>query len=111
MGGRSSSKMAAGRRPSVLLHGVQDAQQVDEEVDDVQVQVDGGQDVLLRGQLVHQKVCVVDDEPAEDQRSGAGEEQLCRLVVEEHLRGENPIIPIVRNFVASNTRRMPYILR
>ena len=106
MGGRSSTKMVAGPHPSVLFHGVQDAQQVDKEVDDVQVQVDGGQDVLLRGQLVHQKVRVVDDEPAEDQRTGAGKEQLCRLVVEEHLGGDNPHNPILSDFVASNTRTM-----
>lgn len=32
---------------SVLLHGVEDAQDVEEEIDNVQVEVDGGQDVFL----------------------------------------------------------------
>lgn len=71
--------------PSVLLHGVEDAQDVQEEVDDVQVEVDGGQYVLLRWQLAHQNVCVVDDEAAEEQSPSAGEHQLHRVVVEENL--------------------------
>lgn len=74
-------------RSSVLLHGVEDAQDVDEEVDDVQVQVDGGQDVLLGGQPVHQQVGVIDDEAAEDQRPSTREQQLRHLIVEEQLEG------------------------
>uniref|UniRef100_A0A8D3D290 Beta-2-microglobulin n=1 Tax=Scophthalmus maximus TaxID=52904 RepID=A0A8D3D290_SCOMX len=44
---------------SVLLHGVEDAQDVQKEVDDVQVEVDGGQDVLLWRQLLHQQAVFV----------------------------------------------------
>lgn len=54
-----------------------------EEVDDVQVEVNGGQDVLLRGQLVHQQMGVIDDEAAEEQCSGASKHQLRGLIVEE----------------------------
>lgn len=39
--------------------------------------------MLLGGELVHQQVGVVDDEPTEDQRPGAGEDQLCCFVVEK----------------------------
>lgn len=58
-----------------------------EEVDDVQVQVDGGQDVLLGRQLLHQQVRVVDDEATEDQGAGAGHDELGAVAVEEELRG------------------------
>lgn len=68
---------------SVLLHGVNDTQDVQEEVDDVQVEVDGGQDVFLGGELLHQQVGVIDDETAEDQGSGSGQDQLCAVTVEE----------------------------
>ena len=59
-----------------------------EEVDDVQVQVDGGQDVLLGGQLVHQEMGVIDDEAAEQQSPGTGKHQLRGVVVEEELTME-----------------------
>lgn len=75
-------------RPSVLLHGVQETQDVQEEVDNVQVEVDGGQDVLLGRELLHQQVGVVDDEATEDQGPGSGHDQLCAVTVEEELRRE-----------------------
>lgn len=56
-----------------------------EQVNDVQVQVDGGQDVLLRGQLVHQQVGVKDDEATEHKGSSTSEHQLHRLIVEKQL--------------------------
>lgn len=72
--------------PSVLLHRVQDTEDVQEEVDNVQVEVDGCQDVLLRGELLHQQVGVVDDEAAEDQSPSSSEHQLCAVTVEEELQ-------------------------
>lgn len=39
---------------SVLLHRVEDTQDVQEQVDNVEVEVDRGQDVFLRGELLHQ---------------------------------------------------------
>lgn len=54
-----------------------------EQVDDVQVEVDGGQDVLLWGELLHQHVGVVDDEATEDQSTGSSHDQLCAVAVEE----------------------------
>lgn len=54
-----------------------------EEVDNVQVEVDGGQDVLLRGELLHQQAGVIDDEAAEDQRPGSSHDQLYAVTVEE----------------------------
>lgn len=58
-----------------------------EEVNDVQVQVNGGQDVFLRGQLVHQKVGVIDDEATEQQSSCTSKYQLHCVVLEEELGG------------------------
>ena len=37
-----------------------------EEIDDVQVEVYGSQDVLLRGELLHQQAGVIDDEATEN---------------------------------------------
>lgn len=76
---------------SVLLHGVQDTQDVQEEIDDVQVEVDGGQDVLLGGELFHQQVGVIDDETAEDQSPGPGQNQLCAVTVKEELQREERV--------------------
>jgi len=56
---------------------------VQEEVDDVQVEVDGGQDVLLGRELLHQQVCVVDDEATEDQGPHSRHDQLSAVAVEE----------------------------
>lgn len=70
---------------SVLLHGVQDAEDVQEEVDDVQVEVDGGQHMLLGRQLVHEEVGVIDDEGTEEEGPGPSVYQLHCVVVEEQL--------------------------
>lgn len=72
----------------MLLHGVEHTQDVQEEVDNVQVEVDGSQDVFLGGELLHQKVGVVDDEAAEDQGPGSGKDQLCAVTVEKELERE-----------------------
>lgn len=70
----------------MLLHRVEDAQNVQEEVDDVQVEVNGGQDVLLRRELLHQHAGVVDDEATEDQGASSSQEQTCIVTVEEELQ-------------------------
>lgn len=75
----------------MLLHGVQDTQDVQEEIDDVQVEVDGGQDVLLGGELFHQQVGVIDDEAAEDQSPCPGQNQLCAVTVKEELQREQRV--------------------
>lgn len=61
-----------------------------EEVDNVQVEVDGGQDVLLGRELLHQQVGVIDDEATEDQSPRSRHDQLGGVAVEEELRGEQP---------------------
>lgn len=70
----------------MFLHGVENAQDVQEQVDYVQVQIDGCQDVFLGGQLMHQQVGIENDEPAEQQSSSPGEDQLHCVVVEEKLK-------------------------
>lgn len=70
----------------MLLQGVEDPQDMQEQVDDVQVQVYGGQDVLFRRQLLHQEAGVEDDEATENERSGSGQKQLRAVTVEEELR-------------------------
>ena len=47
---------------SLSVDFLKDLEDLDEEVDDVQVQLDGGQDVLLGGHAGHDHLGVVDDE-------------------------------------------------
>lgn len=77
-----------GLQHSVLLHRVEDAENVQEEVDNVQVEVNGGQDVLLRRELLHQHAGVIDDEATEDQGPSSSQEQTCIVTVEEELQRE-----------------------
>lgn len=76
------------KQHSVLLHRVEDAENVQEEVDNVQVEVNGGQDVLLRRELLHQHAGVIDDEATEDQGPSSSQEQTCIITVEEELQRE-----------------------
>lgn len=69
----------------MFLHGVEDAQDVQEQVDDIQVEIDGCQDVLLWGQLVHQQMGIENNEAAEQQSSGPSKHQLHSVIVEEEL--------------------------
>ena len=64
---------------------LQDAEDVDEQVEEVQVEVDGGQYVLLRGQLVHYHVHVKHDEATEQQSSSNGDDKVKCLVPNEYL--------------------------
>lgn len=68
----------------VLIDSLQYAQYVDEQVDDIHVQVDGGQDVLLRRQVLHHHLRVVDDEQAEDEGASDGDQQLKQGVLDKH---------------------------
>ncbi len=70
----------------MFLHGVEDAQDIDEQVDYIQVQIDGCQDVLLWWQLMHQQVSIENNEPAEQQSSSSSEDQLHCVIVEEKLK-------------------------
>lgn len=69
----------------MLLHVVQNTQDMQEEVDNVQVEVDGGQNVLLRGELLHQHVGIVDDKATEDKCPSSSQDQFCTITVEEKL--------------------------
>lgn len=70
----------------MFLQGIKNAQDIQEEVDYVQVQIDGRQDMFLWWQLVHQQVCIKNDKPTEEQRSGSSENQLHSVVVDEDLK-------------------------
>ena len=69
----------------MFLHGVKETQNVQEKVYNVQVEVDGGQDVFLRGELFHKQVGVVDYETAEDESPGSSQDHLCAVIIEEEL--------------------------
>ena len=56
-----------------------------EKVYNVQVEVDGGQDVFLRGELLHKQVGVVDYETAKDESPRSSQDQLCAVIIEEEL--------------------------
>ena len=72
-----------GRRSLALAHRTQDVQ---EEVDDVEVEVDGGVHVVLGRDALHDHLCVEDDEEGEEDGSPDGEAARHRLAREEHLR-------------------------
>lgn len=69
----------------VLPHGLQQTQNVEKKVEKVQIEVDGGHDVLLSGHLVHDHVCVKYDEATEDQRSPNSQHKLQSLTPKEYL--------------------------
>lgn len=75
----------ADRIPLVSAESLHDAEDVEEEVDKVEVEIDRGQDVLLRRQLVHDHVRVKDDEAAEEDCASDGEDKLQRLAPEKQL--------------------------
>ena len=66
---------------------MENPQDVDEEVDKVEIEVDGGEDVLLRRELVHDDVSVKDDEATEEQSTTNRENKLESLAPEEQLPG------------------------
>lgn len=69
-----------------LLAVTHDAQDVDEEVEDVQVEVDGAEDVLVCAELVHEQLSVDDDKGAEEEGATHAQEHLhARVEREEEL--------------------------
>lgn len=73
----------------VLFHWIQDSKNLNEQINHVQIQVDWGQDVFLRGKFVHQHVSVEHNECREQQGTGYGIHQLKCLTVEEELKGNS----------------------
>ena len=69
-----------------LFHWIEDSEDFDEQVNHVQVQVDGRQNVFLRGEFVHQHVSVENNESREQQGTGNCIHQLKCLTVEEKLK-------------------------
>lgn len=69
----------------VSPRSLHEAQDVDEEIDEIEVEVDGRKDVLLRGHLVHDHVSVKDDEATEESSPAHRDDKLGSLAPEEHL--------------------------
>ena len=65
---------------------LEDTQDVDKQVNKVQVEVDGGNDVLLRRELVHDDVGVKDDKTTEQHSPSNGQHKLQCLAPEEQLQ-------------------------
>ena len=85
-GGSGRKHKSQARLPvGVLFPLAQDAQDVQEEVEDVQVEVDGRQDVFLRRQLVQHHLRVHDDEEGEKHSAPYGDPSLHQLPGEKHL--------------------------
>jgi len=78
---------------SVLTSRLHDAEDVDKQVDEVQVEVDGSHDVLLWRQLVHDHVSVKYDKAAEEQGTSNGEDKFYSLTPEEQLHNDVQILP------------------
>ena len=62
---------------------LKDSQNIAEEVDEVQVEVDGSQDVLLGGEDVHDEMCVEDNEATDDHGTCYGQHKLQGRAPEE----------------------------
>lgn len=65
---------------------VKDSEYVEEEIDDVEVQVDGGEDVFFRGQGGHHHLCVEDEEEAEQDGADEGEGDFEPWALDEQLQ-------------------------
>ena len=65
------------------------AQQVKEEIDDIEIEVDGRVNVLLRRDLVHNHVSVKDDEQREENCSSSSQSTVHCLALEKHLTNTN----------------------
>lgn len=75
-------------RVSVVGLAVEDPQNSEEEVDDVQIQRDGGSNFLLHVIMSHDQLRVHENVPAEDERRNPPIYQLSRAVVREESRHE-----------------------
>ena len=65
---------------------LQNLEDLDEEVDDVQVELDGGQDVLLGAESGHDHLRVHDDEQREEEGPAHRQRRVRQLVAEEDLQ-------------------------
>ena len=68
-----------------LTQIVEDAQDLEKQVDDVEIEGDGGVDVLLRRHLVHDHVGVVHDVEGEEDRAADRDHKVQHRVSQEHL--------------------------
>jgi len=61
------------------------AKNVKEEVDDIEIEIDGGMDILLRRHFMHNHVCIKDDEHGEQYGSGSCNASFEQLTLNEYL--------------------------
>lgn len=71
--------------PCLALSRIQDSQDLQEEIDDVQVEVNDTYNVLLRAQVLHDHVCVEDNETGEDKSADHCQNRVSGLIVKEDL--------------------------
>ena len=78
---RPSSALQA----STILHVVQKAENIEEEVDEIEIEADCSQDVLIGGEAAVDEVCVIDDIPTEQQSASHGINEIhSRVEWDEH---------------------------
>ena len=70
---------------SLPIDFLQDLEDLDEEVDDVQVELDGGQDVLLGAESGHDHLSVHDDEQREEEGAAHSQGGVSELITHKHL--------------------------
>lgn len=61
------------------------SENVQEEIEDVQVEIDGSMDVFLRSDFSHDHVGVKDDEEGKEKGSSTSNEDIKELTLQEHL--------------------------
>ena len=69
----------------LALSRIQNSQDLQEEIDDVQVEVNDTDNVLLRAQVLHDHVCVEDNETGEDKSADHCQNRVSCLILKEDL--------------------------
>ena len=73
----------------LIVLGIQESQNAQEQIYKVEVEVDGSKDVLVGRQLPHQHVGVKDDESTEQQSTTNRDDQLKGFTPHKHLYTDN----------------------
>lgn len=69
---KSNENPSSALQDSTILHVTQKAENIEEEVNEIEIEADCSQDVLVGGEAAVDEVCVIDDIPTEQQSASNG---------------------------------------
>ena len=82
---KSNKSPSSARSASTVLHIAQKAENIEEEVDEIEIEADCSHNVLIGGEAAVDEVCVIDDIPTEQQSASNGvNEAHCRAEWDKH---------------------------